>query len=238
MYQAQEYPERLTTGSPDVINAAMFRQVLMDLCITPERFNNLIDKYLARSSLNVAPRELSSIRGKTLAELMEDRISWKVFIKGLALINVRKVDIEICLQFRDEIIVKNRLPESKLVLANTILIPNDFLAERKGEEHKHLGTYLAEMFQMALKALDVDKTIFDQLMNRYIEVARVPIEGRKLSNIKGGINKELTNNFMTWTVFVKAMLFLGVRSFRYSVALTHITGVTTLHQKNVSIYSE
>lgn len=232
-----ETPSRLNTGLPDIINTVMFRQIMADTMIQPDRLNMLIHRYLIRNYGVHIPRELSSERGKAYDEIMHsESISWKVFIKALAYINVRQVDIELELRFRDELIKQTVLPSGTMCLRNVIYLTDDFASKQKSGDTKHVGTYLAEMFKKALEDLKIDRDVFDKLMVRYIEITRTPTENRKLATIKGNFNKEFQNDTMTWSVFIKSLVFLGVEGFTYSLALTHASGHITLHQKKVSVF--
>lgn len=226
----------VNTGPPDAINVAMWQLIMHELHINPQRLSTLIQNYLIRAYGNNLPPELSSERGKAFDEIMNpNAISWKVFIKALAYINILQVDIELVLTFRDELIRNTVLPDGELVLRTVIKLDGGFIGRLRSGEEPHLGTYLADMFKSAQETLQIDRNTFDKLMVRYIEFTRTPVGVRKLATVKGNFSKEFTADTMTWSVFVKSLVFLGVESFTYSLALTNIAGFTSFHQKKVSL---
>lgn len=92
--QVRPYGEDINTGTTDSVLASMFRTILFDLGITPSRFDRLLDRYITDARLpNI--KEASSLKGNLRKELMKTSMSWKVFVKALVFLNIKKFEIEI-----------------------------------------------------------------------------------------------------------------------------------------------
>lgn len=90
----------IRTGSPSSVLAALFRGILFDLGISPQRFGILLDNYIRRTRPSNI-KEAASLRGNLKKELTKPTMSFKVFVKGLVFLNVRRFDISIRLYHFD-----------------------------------------------------------------------------------------------------------------------------------------
>lgn len=76
----------------------LFWKILGDNNINHEQFSGAIDRFISKnlsnlSSINI--RKLSSIRGNLKKEFFKKNMTWRVFVKGLLLMNVRKFRITV-----------------------------------------------------------------------------------------------------------------------------------------------
>ena len=75
-----------------------------------EIWNDLINKYLndPRNGINIQDRDTkSSARGNITKELTRPEITWKVFCKGLRVINACKMELSIKLHLEDGTIIEH-----------------------------------------------------------------------------------------------------------------------------------
>jgi len=91
------YGDKISSGTSDSVLASLFRTVLDELDINIHRFNILINRYMIKANIPINSEEVSSARGNLKKELLKSTMTWKVFIKGLLFINVKKFDIKITL---------------------------------------------------------------------------------------------------------------------------------------------
>lgn len=75
----------------------LFRQILRDRRIGPEKFGSLMHDYLSDPRNRVAPnrKDRTSARGNLGMALAQPQMTWKVFCKGLRFLKVVKIDIAI-----------------------------------------------------------------------------------------------------------------------------------------------
>jgi hypothetical protein len=102
------FGEEIKTGSTDSILASLFRTILMELNVTPIRFERLLERYITNARLPNNIKEASSQRGNLKKELLKSSMSWKVFVKGMVFLNVRKFDISIKLHHASGLISEHR----------------------------------------------------------------------------------------------------------------------------------
>ena len=86
----------IVTGRSEAVLASLFRSMLLELNISGAKFNSLITNFTnSRSLLNKNVKDNSSEKGNLRRELLSDVLSWKVFCKGLRVLNIVKFDIVI-----------------------------------------------------------------------------------------------------------------------------------------------
>ncbi len=87
--------EPIKSGTADSVLSGLYRKILFDLNIDFTRFNHLTEQYIIRAGLARHAKETTSVRGNLKKELLHDRMSWKVFIKGLNFLRIVRFDITI-----------------------------------------------------------------------------------------------------------------------------------------------
>lgn len=94
--------EPITGGSPDSVLSSLYRKILLDLGIDLVCFNRLTDQYISSSGLARYAKETTSVRGNIKKELLYDKMSWKVFLKGLTFLKIVKFDISVKLYHQNK----------------------------------------------------------------------------------------------------------------------------------------
>lgn len=122
------YGEEIRTGSSDSILASLFRTILSELGINWARFNVLLERYVVRANIPLNVKEISSVRGNLKKELLKSVMSWKVFIKGLMFLNVRKFEITVRLYHASGMITEHG--------KEVILDPDDVRDELKRSDQE------------------------------------------------------------------------------------------------------
>ena len=201
-------------GSSDVLLASLFRGILLDLCIAPVRFKILLEKYLVAANVPDNLKEVTSFRRNTRKELLADRMSWKVFIKGLQFLNVVSFTVKLDLQYKSSDITTH----SK---SFNVSDPSDKM--------------LASMFRGILLDLNVTPVEFTGLLDAYIVKSKVPNNVKEVNSFKNNIRKELLADRVTWKVFIKGLVFLDVQSFHLTIDLIHAINRVTKHHRDISI---
>lgn len=77
--------------------ARMWRQILLDLNVTPMAFDKMINRYLddPRNHIPKDPKKRSTERGNMMKELSKPSITWKTLEKGLRLFPFTELTIEL-----------------------------------------------------------------------------------------------------------------------------------------------
>jgi hypothetical protein len=76
---------------------------------------------------------------------------------------------------------------------------------------------LTRLFIEMLKSMNVDTIMYENRIDQYIVNAGLPKNIKELSSVRGNIKKELSKPSMSWKVFLKSMVFLGVKEFKLSI---------------------
>lgn len=85
------------TSGPNGILARLFRTILFDENITPFKYMDLMDSFTkeTKSGVPINRVDLTSWRGNITKELSNDRISWKVFCKGLRFLRIIRLEFSL-----------------------------------------------------------------------------------------------------------------------------------------------
>lgn len=83
--------EPLVIGDPEQLLASQFRALVRGLNMTPELWEQLMDDYITKvmgdqDSIDSRAGR-TSLRGNLTTELMRPVLTWKVFLKGLEVLN-------------------------------------------------------------------------------------------------------------------------------------------------------
>lgn len=91
--------EKRETGGPGHLLASFYKKIHAELGIRQSLFVQIMDRYTRRVNLNkeISTNALSSARSNLRKELFKSTMSWRVFIKGLQVLNVKRLDIKITL---------------------------------------------------------------------------------------------------------------------------------------------
>lgn len=115
------FEDKIKTGKPDSVLASLFRLIQFELGVTPERFNRLMENYMRNANIPNNLREASSLRGNLKKELQKDTMSWKVFIKALVFLNIKKFKITLELYHENKHITQH----SQMIILDHSEIMND-----------------------------------------------------------------------------------------------------------------
>lgn len=85
------------TGGSDSILALMFSNIIHDTKVSLMKWNMLMNNHIndPRNSIPNNKRDQSSERGNLQKELLTERMTWKVFCKGMRLLNYGRFKISI-----------------------------------------------------------------------------------------------------------------------------------------------
>lgn len=224
------FSEQIRTGTSDSILSALYRDILSDLGIEEGRFLLMVDKHVSRTITPEEMKEISSIRGNVRKELMKSVMTWKVFIKGLSVLNVKKFEVEIKTALKTgEVKAASVI---RTVLLDPNLIPND-----KTEISKPVNV-LTSLLRGIFEKCHVTTARFSELIRDYIIKANIPVNMKEISSARGNIKKELLHDSISWKVFVKGLVFLNAWQFAIEVRLYHLNGKVTQHSKSIILDSE
>lgn len=245
---ALPYNSEVWNGTSDSILSSLYRVILFDLNIEEPRWKNLVDKYVTRIAIPLKYTEeemrgsnemrakiiedISSTRTNTRDALQESTMTWSVFIKGIEIINVRKMKLSVDMDFAGD-------NTDGLVVTKTINL-NRLIKSKEGEfDSETGGEALSAIFRDVLYRRDIDTVKFTELLNAYIKRMNITPNPENMASIRGNHKKSFLSDRMSWAVFVKSLSFLGVKKFEIALTLYHENGRTTVHYRTISLeYTE
>lgn len=217
------YREDIDVGQPDSILSGLYRTILHELGIEESRWESLVHKYITRTIKDVSAKELSSVRSNFRNELMKSVMTWKVFNKGLQVINIKEYDVGLQVWFNDE--SRESVSALRTVKLN---VPAD-------DKQFSYDTALSYLFNQLMVEMHMDPVLYSELLVLYIRRSKVPINQKEISSERGNVNKELTNPRMSWKVSIKGLNFLDVKNFVFVVRLKHFRGDSTSHKRYITL---
>lgn len=101
-----------------------------------------------------------------------------------------------------------------------------------------VNSMLTRLFIEMLKSMNVDTMMYENRIDQYITNAGLPKNIKELSSVRGNIKKELSKPSMSWKVFLKSMVFLGVKEFKLSIHFknNHTDNLESIDQTYVFDY--
>lgn len=213
----QPYDEDITSGIAGSILSGLYRTVLHELAIEESRFENLVQKYITRQLPELKSKTQSSIKTNYSGELLKSDMTWRVFIKGLKIINVDEVDIGFQLWFNED-------KPSIATMQHLVL---------KDRHEDDFDKVLSAFFNDMMRKHEVIPANLTDMLTDYIRRSGKPVNESSLASARGYIKKELFKERMSWKVFVMALIFLNVSQLVIEVKLKHRRGDITRHRRSI-----
>lgn len=174
----------------------LYRVALMELSITPYRWNFLLGCYLDKISKEreVTHAEITNERNNLRKGLNEPDMTFPMFVRGAEVLAPVSARFGVILEFDDGKVVKSDVP----------------MLEELPEEFKHLGK-LSYLFRNICLALGKDVNNLNPEIDAYLsnELVRQTTQGRKRGNDKGNLRRELPGDNITWEVLKKGLRILA-----------------------------
>lgn len=94
-------------GGTDSVLSGLFRVIMFNLNIDIMKFSRLMDRYIINAGIPYNSKDSTSVRGNLKKELLSDKMSWKVFVKGLIFLNIQKFELKIKLYHHNDIVTEH-----------------------------------------------------------------------------------------------------------------------------------
>lgn len=220
MSKIRPYDHQITSGGTSSVLSSLYRVILKQLGIKETRFGVMLDRYVVKGHKAGIIKDPSSKRGNLYIELMQDTMTWSVFIKGLHFLAIEAIEATIVLYVPDQ---EPTIHTKSATLGAKGEVPSDQSAD----------TLLARMFSTIRHERNISLLDYSRLMNLYLSKSTAGTSITDLSSRRGGLTKELSRPRLTWNVFVKGLVLLNVVKFDFMVTITHASGKKTSHGRTV-----
>ena len=93
--KVRPFGQDIQSGPPGAILARMYRKILSDLGVTSDRYDALMNRYVAKAQLYPNRKEKAAARASLSKELLKEFMTWKTLVKGIMFLAVPKFDLSI-----------------------------------------------------------------------------------------------------------------------------------------------
>ncbi|MBB5409285.1 hypothetical protein HDG34_003226 [Paraburkholderia sp. HC6.4b] len=211
------------TAGPNGILANLYRKMLVELNVGPGRFSDFLREYVTdpRHGIAQTQKDLTTARGNLMKELSRSGMTFKVFLKGMRFLQVRKFDFCVrCHYYTGSPSIHQALIDFGSRRDHQVVSPNGILAD---------------LFRQMLVDLDIGPGRFSDLLDDYVNDPRngVPRTPKDFTTARGNLTKELSRDGMTFKVFLKGLRFLQVIKVEFSVRCHYYSGRVSIHGTTV-----
>ena len=175
------------------ILSRLYRLALLELAITPYKWNLLLINYLDKlaEEQSLSQDRVTNERNNLRKGLSDPDMTFEMLTRGLTVLNPKEMHFEVTLLYADETRVFTTInmdsPEEGGLGKLTIVYRR--LCEFLGKDYNHLEP-------------EIDAYLSNTLV-------REEVKGRKKGNDKGNLRRELPGDAMTWDVFKKGLRVLA-----------------------------
>lgn len=152
-------------------------------------------------------------------------MTWKVFVKGVSMLGVKKMEIAITMRTMDG---------RETVVTSAV----EFFQEvvNKDLKMKYSDHVLPELVAGIMRNLQIDGEGINKYLNQYYVRSCASGESFTMHALKNSFMKDLRGESMTWKSFMKILLIFEIAIFDIDIQLTHrLKGVQTTHGRKVAI---
>ena len=209
------YSATIESGTPGSILASFYRQLLKESNIREGVFNTRLDRYVYNLVLKgeIPQSDINSKRGNLHNEFLSDRMTWGVFMKGLHLLGVKQFTFHILYDY-----------QGQEYISKVSVDTNDDL---NGGRYALANLFADVKFRIGISPLELSRAVTAHLLRQ------ADFSNEDLAQKRGGINKELKSDTMSWMVFVKALDIMRICSFTLLLENQYAVGPRTLHAKTI-----
>ena len=213
------YKDNIDSGTPGSILSSFYRQLLRESGIQEGTFNTRLDRHVYNLVLKgeIPQSDINSKRGNLYNELLSDRMTWGVFMKGLHLLGVKQFTFHLLYDY-----------QGQEYISKVSVDTND---DEQGERYALANLFADIKYRIGISPLELSRAVSAYLLKQ------TDLSSEDLAQKRGGINKELKANTMSWLVFVKALDIMRICSFTLLLENQYAVGPRTLHAKTILLGS-
>lgn len=200
----------IRAGEPHALLAGVWRRIMRDFDLDKPRLDDLLSEHVRKLTYMDSEKQLQ-YRGNVLSDLLAESLTWGTFLRGLRGIGVRSVEIELRLHHLKYATV-HKLP---------IEFPGyDVDPEARLPGQKDLPpTELHYFFMAIMRDLGMSIDDINNYLTRYMIRARIPLTSRNKTSMRGNVKKDIFQQRLSWTSFVRGLNFLEITKFEIELHL-------------------
>lgn len=175
------------------ILSRLYRLALLELAITPYKWNLLLINYLDKleAEQSLTQDRITNERNNLRKGLSDNDMTFEMLTRGLTVLNPKEMHFTVTLLYENDV---------RLVTTIDMTSP----------EEEGLGK-LTVVYRRLCELLGKDVNNLEPEIDAYLSntLVREEVKGRKKGNDKGNLRREIPGEAMTWDVFKKGLRVLA-----------------------------
>jgi hypothetical protein len=193
--------------------AELFRTIQYDLGISGPRMEVLISEFIINEKRNLPDNRVARflVRGNIRRELERSSMTFKVFVKMLKIIGVKRMN------FGVEIDFGNSAPIQKHSVFVDLKNHSGKSIDEDGGQS--VSAVMSHLWNHIREAQGYTTEQFDNLLSEFISSERKRIKDKRIAKLftKGNVKRELEKPTMTFKVFIKGLRVISVKHVKVFV---------------------
>lgn len=222
-------PTKRTKQATNVL-CYLFRNILMARQVKMMAWNTRLERYFKRNP----KRDPNKDRGNLNRQLCNDEFTWQTFKRSIEFLAPKRALMTIDLKWPDghtrryDAYINILEDEDDTVPVND---RNQYRPEVVSLEYSEDMTTLAYIFRRILWDENIDKDKWNELLTAYVEnpVTGTPQDKATLGQERNARDRDFRSTRISWNVFRRALIFLGVEHVRYTLNMTWERDQRTVH---------
>lgn len=194
--------------------AQLFRTIQYDLGISGPRMEVLISEFIINEKRNLPDNRVARflVRGNIRRELERPSMTFKVFVKMLKIIGVKRMDFGVELDFGADKPTQNHSVHVDLKYHSSKSLDED-------DDKQTVNAVMSSLWNHIKDNQGYNAEQFDQLLTDFISTERKKIKDKRIAKLftKGNVKRELEKPAMTFKVFMKGLRVISVRRVKVFV---------------------
>lgn len=194
--------------------AQLFRTIQYDLGISGPRMEVLISEFIINEKRNLPDNRVARflVRGNIRRELERPSMTFKVFVKMLKIIGVKRMDFGVELDFGADKPTQKHSVHVDLKYHSSKSLDED-------DDKQTVNAVMSSLWNHIKDNQGYNAEQFDQLLTDFISTERKKIKDKRIAKLftKGNVKRELEKPAMTFKVFMKGLRVISVRRVKVFV---------------------
>lgn len=194
--------------------AELFRTIQYDLGIGGPRMEVLISEFIINEKRNLPDNRVARflVRGNIRRELERPSMTFKVFVKMLKIIGVKRMDFGVELDLGADKPTQKHSVHVDLKYHSSKSLDED-------DDKQSVNEVMSTLWNHIKDHQGYTPETFDQLLGDFITTERKKIKDKRIAKLftKGNVKRELEKPAMTFKVFMKGLRVISVKKAKVFV---------------------
>lgn len=194
--------------------AELFRTIQYDLGISGPRMEVLISEFIINEKRNLPDNRVARflVRGNIRRELERPSMTFKVFVKMLKIIGVKRMDFGVELDFGPDKPTQKHSVHVDMKYHSSKSLDED-------DDKQTVNVVMSSLWNHIKESQGYTPEQFDKLLGDFIAAERRKIKDKRIAKLftKGNVKRELEKPAMTFKVFMKGLRVICIKKAKVFV---------------------